>query len=126
VCYVGPELVAAAIEQGYRLIDTAEFYHNEEGVGLGLKQTGKKREDVFIVSKWWPSAEGAKGAIKTLDRCLHRYDNVWSCACLPLTALMFSLQSNYVDLYLLHAPQGGHCAEAYRALLEAKKQGKIR
>jgi hypothetical protein len=67
---LGPELVAAAINQGYRLIDTAEFYHNEEGVGSGWKQSGKKREDVFIVSKWWPSAEGAKGAIKTLDRCL--------------------------------------------------------
>lgn len=118
--------MAAAIEQGYRLIDTAELYNNEEGVGLGLKQTGKKREDVFIVSKWWPSAEGAKGAIKSLDRCLKRYINDLYCACISCECLTFSLQSNYVDLYLLHAPQGGHCAEAYRALLDAKKQGKIR
>ena len=52
------------------MIDTAEFYHNEDGVGNALKLSGKKREDVFVVSKWWPSAEGAPGAIKTLDRCL--------------------------------------------------------
>ncbi|CAF0859170.1 unnamed protein product [Adineta steineri] len=102
------DLVAAAIDNGYKLIDTAEFYHNEEGVGSGLKQSGKKREDIFIVSKWFPSAQGAKGALKALDHCLK------------------GLQSNYVDLYLFHAPQGGHCAEAYRALLDAKKQGKIR
>ncbi|CAF2465110.1 unnamed protein product [Rotaria sp. Silwood2] len=101
-------LVAAAINQGYRLIDTAEFYANEDGVGNGIKQSGKKREDIFVVSKWWPSSEGARGALKTLNQCLT------------------GLQSDYVDLYLLHAPQGGHCAEAYRALLEAKKQGKIR
>ncbi|CAF1168167.1 unnamed protein product [Adineta ricciae] len=103
-----PQLVAAAINHGYRLIDTAEFYHNEDGVGSGLKLSGKKREEIFIVSKWWPSREGAQGALKTLDRCLK------------------GLQSDYVDMYLLHAPQGGHCAEAYRALLDAKKQGKIR
>ncbi|CAF1104457.1 unnamed protein product [Rotaria sp. Silwood1] len=102
------DLVAEAIHQGYRLIDTAEFYANEDGVGNGIKQSGKKREDIFVVSKWWPSSAGAKGALKTLDHCLK------------------SIQSNYVDLYLLHAPQGGHCAGAYRALLEAKKQGKIR
>ncbi|CAF1127874.1 unnamed protein product [Rotaria sordida] len=102
------DVVAAAINQGYRLIDTAELYGNEHGVGNGIKQSGKKREDIFVVSKWWPSSEGAKGALQTLDHCLN------------------SLQSNYIDLYLLHAPQGGHCAEAYRALLEAKKQGKIR
>ncbi|CAF3186119.1 unnamed protein product [Rotaria socialis] len=103
-----PDVVAAAINQGYQLIDTAEFYANEDGVGNGIKQSGIKREDIFIVSKWWPSSEGAKGVIKTLDTCLQ------------------SLQSSYVDLYLLHAPQGRHCAEAYRALIEAKKQGKIR
>lgn len=68
--FAGPGLVAAAINHGYRLIDTAEFYHNEEGVGAGLKQSGQKREDVFVVSKWWPSREGAPGALKTLERCL--------------------------------------------------------
>ena len=71
--YLGPDLVAAAINQGYRMIDTAEFYHNEEGVGSGLKQSGKKRDDVFIVSKWLPSAEGAKGALNALDHCLKRF-----------------------------------------------------
>lgn len=70
---LGPSLVAAAINQGYRLIDTAEFYHNEDGVGRALKLSGQKREDIFVVSKWWPSAEGAKGALKSLDRCLNRF-----------------------------------------------------
>ncbi|CAF4826935.1 unnamed protein product, partial [Rotaria magnacalcarata] len=55
-----PDVVAAAINQGYQLIDTAEFYANEDGVGNGIKQSGKKREDIFIVSKWWPSSEGEK------------------------------------------------------------------
>ena len=70
---VGADLVAAAINHGYRLIDTAEFYHNEQGVGLGLKQSGKKREEMFVVSKWWPSREGAAGALKSLHRCLNRF-----------------------------------------------------
>lgn len=70
---LGPALVSAAINQGYRLIDTAEFYHNEDGVGRALKLSGQKREDIFVVSKWWPSAEGAKGAMKSLDRCLSRF-----------------------------------------------------
>lgn len=68
--FIGPDLVATAIKQGYRLIDTAEFYHNEDGVGGGVKQSGKQRQDIFIVSKWFPSAEGAKGALRSLDRCL--------------------------------------------------------
>lgn len=89
-----------------------------------MKLSEQKREDTFVVSKWWPSAEGAKGALKSLDRCLNRFDSHE----FQSFFVMFSssLQSNYVDLYLLHAPQGGHCAEAYRALLDAKKQGKIR
>jgi len=57
------------------LIDTAEFYNNEAGVGSGLKKSGKKREDIFIVSKWWPSNEGAKGALRTLDTCLQGLEN---------------------------------------------------
>lgn len=109
------------------MIDTAEFYYNEEGVGSGVKQSGKNREDIFIVSKWWPSNEGAKGALKTLDRCLKGFETKMKIDSFNSVLYShFSLQSNYVDLYLLHAPQGGHCAEAYRALLEAKKQGKIR
>ena len=71
---LGPALVSAAINQGYRLIDTAEFYHNEDGVGQALKLSGQKREDIFVVSKWWPSTEGAKGALKSLDRCLNGFD----------------------------------------------------
>ncbi|CAF0919622.1 unnamed protein product [Didymodactylos carnosus] len=101
-------LIHAALDKGYRLLDTAELYHNEAGVGDGLKKSGLAREDVFIVSKWFPSNEGAEGAKKALSTCLK------------------NLKSDYVDLYLLHAPQGGKCAEAYRALLDCKKNKQIR
>ena len=70
--YLGVELIASAINHGYRLIDTAEFYENEDAVGQALKVSGKNREDIFIVSKWWPVPEGAKSALKTLDRCLKK------------------------------------------------------
>ncbi len=70
---LGPDLVAAAINQGYRLIDTAELYNNEEDVGSGIKQSKKNREDIFVVSKWWPSPQGAKSALKALDHCLNGF-----------------------------------------------------
>ncbi|CAF4338712.1 unnamed protein product, partial [Adineta steineri] len=103
----GSNLIAAALQLGYLLIDTAEFYNNEHNVGIAIKQSGKKREEVFVISKWWPSNAGAKGAMKSLDQCLKNLD------------------SNYVDLYMIHAPKDGHCADAYRALIDAKKEGKI-
>ena len=68
---IGSELVAAAIQHGYQLIDTAEFYYNEDGVGKGLKLSGKQRDEIFVVSKWWPSSEGATGALKSLEHCLN-------------------------------------------------------
>ncbi|CAF1588677.1 unnamed protein product [Rotaria sordida] len=77
-------------------------------VGIGIQQSGKKREDVFIISKWWPTSEGANGARRSLDHCLK------------------NLKSNYVDLYMIHAPKDGCCGDAYRALIDAKKEGKIR
>ncbi|CAF4348688.1 unnamed protein product, partial [Rotaria socialis] len=100
-------VIAAALKQGYLLIDTAEFYNNEISVGIGIQQSGKKREEIFVISKWWPTNEGANGALKSLDLCLK------------------NLQSHYVDLYMIHAPKDGYCRDAYQALMGAKKEGKI-
>ncbi|CAF1524240.1 unnamed protein product, partial [Rotaria sordida] len=104
---LGSNIIAAALTQGYLLIDTAEFYNNEQSVGVGIKQSNKKREEVFVISKWWPTSEGANSALRSLNNCLE------------------NLESNYVDLYMIHAPKGGCCADAYQALSEAKKEGKI-
>ncbi|CAF1423097.1 unnamed protein product, partial [Rotaria magnacalcarata] len=102
------DLIAAALDQGYSLIDTAEFYNNERDVGVAIKQSSRRREDVFVISKWWPTSAGAKGVMDSLDNCLKH------------------LESSYVDLYMIHAPKDGCCAEAYRALTQAKKEGKIK
>ena len=121
---VGSNLISAALQQGYLLIDTAEFYNNEDDVGTGIKQSGKQREEVYVISKWWPSNEGAKGAIKSLDNCLKQFVAV---PFLCIYSISFvSLDSNYVDLYMIHAPKEGYCGEAYQALSDAKKEGKIK
>jgi diketogulonate reductase-like aldo/keto reductase len=73
ILILGSDLIAAALQLGYSLIDSAEFYNNEHSVGIGIKQSGKKREEVFVISKWWPTSEGAKGAIKSLDNCLKKF-----------------------------------------------------
>ncbi len=124
ILIVGSDLIAAALQQGYSLIDTAEFYKNEHSVGVGIKQSGKKREEVFVVSKWWPTSEGAKGAIQSLDTCLKKF--VFTSFLSIRSIFICSLESTYVDLYLIHVPKDGSCGDAYRALIEAKKQGKIK
>ncbi len=73
ILIVGSDLIATALQQGYLLIDTAEFYNNEHSVGMAIKQSNKKREEVFVISKWWPTNEGAKGALKSLDQCLKKF-----------------------------------------------------
>jgi diketogulonate reductase-like aldo/keto reductase len=73
ILIAGSDLIAAALQQGYSLIDSAEFYKNEHSVGIGIKQSGKKREEVFVISKWWPTSEGAKGVMKSLDNSLKEF-----------------------------------------------------
>jgi diketogulonate reductase-like aldo/keto reductase len=124
ILIVGSDLIAAALQQGYLLIDTAEFYNNEHSVGIAIKQSSKKREEVFVISKWWPSSDGAKGAIKSLDQCLKKF--VVSTFLSICSVCFASLESNYVDLYMIHAPKDGYCGDAYRALIDAKKEGKIK
>ena len=99
--------VSDAIDTGYRLIDTAQSYHNEEGVGAAIKKSAVKREDLFIVTKLWISNYGYEKAKKSIDDSLKK------------------LQSGYIDLLLLHQPFGDYYG-AYRAMEEAYKQGKVR
>ncbi len=99
--------VLDAIDTGYRLIDTAASYMNEEAVGAAIRETSVPREELFITTKLWvqdASYEGAKKAIQTsLDK----------------------LGLDYIDLYLLHQPLGDYIG-AYRAMEEAYKEGKLR
>lgn len=99
--------VLDAVASGYRLIDTAAAYMNEEAVGRAVAQCGVPREELFIVTKLWvqdASYEGAKKAFQTsLDK----------------------LGLDYLDLYLVHQPMGDYIG-AYRAMEELYKAGKIR
>lgn len=101
------QAVLDAIESGYRLIDTAAAYMNEEAVGAAVKKCGLPREELFITTKLWvqdASYEGAKAAFQTsLDK----------------------LGLDYLDLYLIHQPMGDYYG-AWRAMEELYKEGKVK
>ena len=101
------QAVLDAIATGYRLIDTAAAYMNEEAVGRAIAKCGVPREELFITTKLWvqdASYEGAKQAIETSMR---------------------KLGLSYIDLYLIHQPMGDYIG-AYHAMEEAYKAGKLR
>lgn len=99
--------VADALSVGYRMIDTAQAYHNEEGVGSAIKKSGVAREDIFLVSKVWISNYGYEKAKASIDESLRK------------------LGTDYIDLMLLHQPFCDRYG-AYRALQDAYKEGKLR
>jgi 2,5-diketo-D-gluconate reductase A len=99
--------VVDAIQTGYRHIDTAASYQNEEAVGRGIKQSGVAREKLFITTKLWIQGNGYEGTIKAFERSLKR------------------LQLDYLDLYLIHQPFGDVYGE-WRAMEELHQQGKVR
>jgi len=99
--------VTDAIETGYRLIDTAQSYMNEEAVGKAIKNSGIVREELFITTKLWIHANGYEGAKKAFENSLRK------------------LRLDYLDLYLIHQPFGDVYGE-WRAMEELYKQGKIR
>lgn len=99
--------VTDALEVGYRMIDTAQAYANEEGVGSAVKKSGIDRKEIFIVSKIWISNFGYEKAKASIDESLRK------------------LQTDYIDLMLLHQPFCDRYG-AYRALEEAYKEGKLR
>ena len=99
--------VSDALNVGYRMIDTAQAYANEEGVGNAVKKNGIARDEVFIVSKIWISNYGYEKAKASTDESLRK------------------LQMEYIDLMLLHQPFCDRYG-AYRALEEAYREGKLR
>jgi 2,5-diketo-D-gluconate reductase A len=101
------EIVAAAIETGYRHLDTAAAYGNEEGVGRGIADSGVPRDDIFVTTKLWNDAQGYDSALRAAEQSLKR------------------LKLAYVDLYLIHwpAPRRGLYLESWRALIKLREQG---
>ena len=99
--------VADALSMGYRMIDTAQAYQNEEGVGRAIRKSGVPREDVFVVDKIWMSNYEGDAPARSIDESLRK------------------LGTDYIDLILLHQPYGNRY-NAYRALEDALKAGKVR
>ena len=107
---VAADVVEQAIRAGYRHIDTAAIYGNEEGVGRGIAASGVAREELFLTTKVWNSDQGYEEALAALDVSLDK------------------LGTDYVDLYLIHwaKPAQGKYLDTWKALIEAQKQGKVR
>ncbi|MCC2532092.1 aldo/keto reductase [Bacillus velezensis] len=111
----GAELVNAvktALVHGYRSVDTAAIYGNEEGVGEGIRQglqeAGLKREDIFVTSKVWNADLGYEETLKAFDTSLEK------------------LGLDYLDLYLIHWPVEGKYIDAWRALETLYRDGRIK
>ncbi|WP_298014731.1 aldo/keto reductase [uncultured Megasphaera sp.] len=99
--------VSDALEVGYRLIDTAAIYGNEEGVGAAIRQSGIAREDLFITTKLWVQDHGYDNTLKAFDTSMKK------------------LGLDYLDLYLIHKPYGDYYG-AWRAMEKLYKEGRIR
>jgi 2,5-diketo-D-gluconate reductase A len=99
--------VSEAISVGYRLIDTATIYGNEEFVGAGIKESGINREELFITSKVWVDDSGYEGTKKAFETSLNK------------------LGTDYLDLYLIHRPRGD-VKGTWKAMEELFKEGKIK
>ena len=99
--------VSEALRTGYRLIDTAAAYKNEEAVGNAIKASGVAREEVFVTTKLWIQDAGYANAIEAFERSLRR------------------LQLDHLDLYLIHQPYGDVYG-AWRAMEELYREGRVR
>ncbi|RYD73752.1 MAG: aldo/keto reductase [Sphingobacteriales bacterium] len=99
--------VLDAIDVGYRLIDTAASYGNEEAVGNAIKQSGVARGELFITTKLWIQSQGYEGTIEAFENSMEK------------------LQLDYLDLYLIHQPYGDVYGE-WRAMEKLYKEGRIK
>ena len=99
--------VADALSVGYRLIDTAQAYFNEEGVGAAIEKSGTPREDIFLTTKVWVSNNGEQKAAASIDESLRK------------------LRTDYIDLLLIHQAYGDVFG-TWRAMEKAYRDGKVR
>ena len=99
------QVVLAALEAGYRMIDTATVYGNEPSVGAAIRESGVTREDLFITTKLWNDDHGYKETRKALEASLRK------------------LKTNYVDLYLIHWPVPGKRLESWKAMEDMVDRG---
>lgn len=100
--------VKSAIKNGYRSIDTAAIYRNEEGVGQAIKESGVPREELFITTKVWNSDQGYESTLKAFDTSLEK------------------LGLDYLDLYLIHWPVKGKYNDTWQALEKLYMDGRVR
>ena len=107
---IAVDLVKLAIDLGYRRIDTAALYDNEQEVGAGIRASSVEREEVFVTTKIWNDRHGYDNALEAIDESLAR------------------LNSGYVDLMLIHWPNPklGKFVETWKALEHALESGKVR
>lgn len=106
----GAETVSAAIESGYRLIDTAMIYNNEKGVGEGIKKSGLSREEIFLTTKVWNSDQGYDQTLRAFEKSLER------------------LKTDYIDLYLIHwpMPEMKKYVGTWKALIKLRSTGMVK
>ncbi|UYZ22996.1 aldo/keto reductase [Mesobacillus jeotgali] len=102
------ESVKAALKNGYKSIDTAAVYRNEEGVGQAIKEAGIPREELFITTKVWNSDQGYESTLQAFETSMGK------------------LELDYLDLYLIHWPVAGKYKETWKALEQLYKDGRVR
>lgn len=100
--------VKEALNHGYRHVDTAAIYKNEEGVGAGIRQSNVDRKEMFLVSKVWNTDQGYDSTLKAFDASLKR------------------LGTDYLDLYLIHWPKGELSKETWKAMERLYKEKRVR
>lgn len=107
---VAPMAVSTALKAGYRHVDTAAIYANEDGVGEGMRQSGVAREDIYLTTKLWNEAQGFDSTLKAFDESLKR------------------LGTDYVDLYLIHwpSPHRNRYLDTWKAFVRLKEEGRAR
>ncbi len=100
--------VKCALETGYRSIDTAAIYANEYGVGKAIRESGVPRCEIFLTTKIWNADQGYQSTFRAFEESLEK------------------LQTDYVDLYLIHWPKGELSIETWKAMEKLYEQGRIR